>query len=169
MKKLPFRYLEVITYLAILLGIIFVGMRTFYPRQYHQSVKKQLYVVLTDSMAPTISPLSVVVVDRKSQDFNEGDIITFSIDINNDGRKDLVTHRLDSIADNHIKTRSDKTNKIDYWIVDKKDILGKVVFVIPYLGYLILGVQKVAIPLLLLAMLLIMILLFQTMNRWNKL
>lgn len=168
MKKSKFMIFEFIAYVIILCGIVFVGIKTFFPNEYDQTISKKLYVVLTDSMTPTIKPLSAIIVDRSVTDYSVGDIITFEIDFNNDGSKDLVTHRLDEIKEDGILTRSDQGDVVDRWLVDEANIVGKVVLVIPHVGAFILGVQKVAIPILLLSMLLIIVLLIQTLYRWKK-
>lgn len=169
MKKSKLKYFEFIAYILILIGIVCVGLKTFFPSHYDKTVNKKLYVVLTDSMSPTIPPLSAVLVDLNEDHYQKGDIITFKVDLNQDGIKDLVTHRLESITDTEVRTISDKSNKIDRWTITQEDIIGKVVLTLPHLGGVILGVQKVAFPLLMIAMILIIALLLQTLNRWHKL
>ncbi len=150
------------------MGINAVALRTFLPHRYDEVVNTKLFVVLTDSMEPTIPPMSLIFVDRDVDHFAKGDIISFKVDINDKGNKDIVTHRLESIDDGLIKTRSDKSGQIDPWKIKEHNVIGKVKLSIPHLGGFVLGIQKVAIPVLLISQLLIIVILLQTILRWKE-
>lgn len=169
MKSKKYVYFEVMLYVIILVGISIIALRIFRPNTYHDISKNKIYVVITDSMSPTIHPYSMILVNRSEEEIQAEDIITFEVALNSSHEKKLVTHRVDSCIDEKIYTRSDKHHKRDTWVLSSDDIIGKVKLTIPYLGYLIMGVQKVALPLLIIAQLLIVLLLAQTMMRWKKL
>lgn len=89
-------------------------------------------VVRTGSMEPTIPAGSVVVI--KPVDPNKlqrDEIICFKR-----SELQLITHRIIDITDEGFRTKGDANKVPDNSIVEKKDIIGKVIFTIPYLGYL---------------------------------
>lgn len=96
------------------------------------------FVVLTASMTPAIAPGDVVIVaDRDPTAIAAGDVITFSR-----GTSDVpVTHRVVDVvaADGGIafETRGDANEGTDPGLVPATNLIGEVVFVIPYIGYVI--------------------------------
>ena len=98
--------------------------------------------VLSGSMEPAIHTGSVVVIKPVS-DYKVGDVITFSL-----GSKTQIptTHRITEIrvasGEMVYKTKGDANNSEDSTEVFQRDIVGKVYFSIPYLGYLVDFVQK---------------------------
>lgn len=91
-------------------------------------------IVLSGSMEPTIMTGEVIVVHAEN-DYNVGDILTYR-----DGSI-LVTHRIIEKNDSTFITRGDANNTNDP-PVEKSRAVGKTIFHIPYLGKLILFVQK---------------------------
>lgn len=89
------------------------------------------YVVLSGSMEPTISTGSVVLVDTKDRDYRVGDVISYWID------DKIVTHRIVKIHGNVYKTKGDSNEIEDSFSVELSQIIGKVKFRIPKLGYFI--------------------------------
>ena len=90
-------------------------------------------VVLSGSMEPTIKTGSIIVARPVSQ-YQKGDIITFG----KDTKKEVpVTHRIVSEKNGGFITRGDANDVIDTNLVQRKDIIGKVVFTAPYIGYAI--------------------------------
>lgn len=74
-----------------------------------------------------------VVTDYKNTEFNVGDIVTFGADINGDGVRDFVTHRLYkqnddgsfmTKGDNNSTYDQNKTNAVVFPEVNKHDILA---------------------------------------------
>ena len=126
--------------LAFLLIILFYNL---YVKKYGTPDKPPLvtaYVIISPSMVPTINVLDAVVSVRPDTDkVNSGDIITFD---SGDARyKGLtVTHRVvkaDGVGKERIfNTKGDNNTTPDATTVSAKNVLGKVVFVIPFLGYL---------------------------------
>ena len=88
------------------------------------------FVVLSGSMEPTIHTGSMVFVDRNDKNVNVGDIIAFN-------KGDIsVTHRVSAINDDGtIITKGDANTSNDSAPIAREQIIGKVSFSIPALGY----------------------------------
>ena len=90
-------------------------------------------------MHPTINPDDVVVtkvVDMR--DVCVGDIITFK-QPTLDNPDECITHRVFGISYEdgiQFQTKGDANENPDISLVNSSNFIGKVVFVIPYLGYL---------------------------------
>ncbi len=172
LKKL-LEIFDVILYLIIIIAIIYIGFAMWLPNEYAQVSRYKSFVVVTDSMVPKIEPMSLIIVDKQPKtDYKVNDIITFKYDIDNDGQKEIITHRLASIEnDNGIKykTRPESTGNTDPWIISRKDVIGRVVRILPMIGLFVLGLQKVGLPILIIIDLIILILLWQTYLRWEYL
>lgn len=103
------------------------------------------YVVQSGSMEPAIKTASVVFsIPQKS--YNPGEVITFAQGGNKALRQaqdvPLITHRIAfKLYPNGVEnppvysTAGDANEEIDRWEVKNEDIVGKVVFSLPYLGY----------------------------------
>ncbi len=96
----------------------------------------QLLVVLSGSMEPAIEVGSVVIV-RPAQEYRKGDIITFSFE----EAQALTTHRIHSVENIEGKTaytvKGDANNSPDSEKISEQNIEGKVLFSIPYAGYVV--------------------------------
>lgn len=92
-------------------------------------------VVMSGSMTPAIKTGSLVLVNQKASGYAKNDIITFK------SEKELVSHRIydSSNIDGAIyyQTKGDANNDVDPALVAKKDVVGKVVLDVPYLGKLV--------------------------------
>lgn len=84
------------------------------------------FEVGSNSMAPTITTDDILIV-KLTDDVKENDIITFK-----DG-DNFITHRLISIENSTYKTKGDANNTVDKNIA-KKEVIGKVVKIIPSAG-----------------------------------
>lgn len=84
------------------------------------------FEVASGSMEPTIEKQDVVVV-KLNEEYGNDDIITF---IDNG---DFITHRVKEMRDNTVLTMGDANNVSDA-LVDKANVIGKVVYIIPHLG-----------------------------------
>ena len=98
------------------------------------------YVIVSESMVPTIEINDAIVVKRDDHDkYNVGDIITFeSSDINYEGL--TVTHRIVnkegvSKESSVYTTKGDNNSVADPASVYTDSIYGKVLFKIPKVGY----------------------------------
>lgn len=98
------------------------------------------YVVVSQSMVPTININDAIVVKReKDKDYFIGDIISF-FSTEYDEKGMVITHRIvdkqviDSNLSNYT-TKGDNNALPDRRSVSSKSVYGKVLFIIPKLGY----------------------------------
>lgn len=97
------------------------------------------YVVLSGSMEPTIETGSVCFINKHA-DYNsikEDDIIAFQME-----NGTLVTHRVVEVTDSGLTTKGDNNTDIDGSITTEKNFVGKNVFWIPKIGYVIKTFQS---------------------------
>ena len=96
------------------------------------------FIVLTASMTPAIEPGDVVIVgETEPSAIEEGDVITFT-------RADAetpVTHRVVGVTEANgdvaFETKGDANENPDEGLVPEANVIGTVVFTIPYIGYVI--------------------------------
>jgi len=95
----------------------------------------KVMTVISGSMEPKIKMGSVVVV-KPADDYKIGDVITFGTISKT---KSPTTHRINDIRVIDGKpiyiTKGDVNNAPDTREVQKKDVIGKVLFDVPYVGY----------------------------------
>ena len=96
------------------------------------------YVVLSGSMEPTIETGSLCFINKhaKYKSIKEKDIIAFKF---KDGT--LVTHRAVKVTETGIRTKGDNNKDIDSNIVVKENYVGKNIFWIPKVGYIVKSFQ----------------------------
>ena len=96
------------------------------------------YVVLSGSMEPTIETGSISFINKhaKIENIKEKDVIAFKM---NDGT--LVTHRAIKINDSGIVTKGDNNKVEDSNMVTKANFVGKNLFWIPKVGYIVKAFQ----------------------------
>ena len=105
----------------------------------------KLLVVLSASMGGAL-PVGSLALAVPQTEYFVGDMVTFKIP-NSD---ELLTHRINSVKVSQYqgvkeatggvriyKTQGDANNVADDWELTDEDIVGKVVFHLPYLGYLL--------------------------------
>lgn len=103
----------------------------------------EFYIINSGSMEPNIKVGSVVIVEKQTK-YHLNDIVTYKLD-------DLIiTHRLVNVENNNWLTKGDANNSIDPWQIQENQIKGKVIFHIPYLGYLLALIKKYGLFLVLL-------------------
>ena len=121
---------NIITTIIIVVGILFVGLFCF---------GIQPYVVESGSMEPTIETGSVCFVNRhaKYEDMKVGDIIAFQLD---EGA--FATHRIKEITDEGFTTKGDKNKADDNIITTRSNFIGKNIFSIPKVGFIVKGIQE---------------------------
>ncbi|MFC1710507.1 signal peptidase I [Patescibacteria group bacterium] len=99
-----------------------------------------LFLVKSGSMEPIIQTGSLVAV-KKQSDYEEGEIVTFKGTSNESKRLDdfYTTHRILEVIENEgdvvYKTKGDANTGEDKDTTLRSNVLGEVVFTIPYLGY----------------------------------
>lgn len=116
---------------VILIGILLLV--TLFPIDGNFQVK----IVSSGSMEPAIKVGSIVVIKPHSQ-YGVGDIVTFG------GKKKNeipTTHRIVSSRVSSgtllFATKGDANNAVDPSEITEKDIVGKVLFSVPFIGYII--------------------------------
>ena len=97
------------------------------------------YVVLSGSMEPTIETGSICFINKHAdiKNIKEKDIIAFKL---NNGT--LVTHRAVEITDTGIVTKGDNNKNIDGDNVVEENFVGKNIFWIPKVGYVVKKLQS---------------------------
>lgn len=128
----------VLVALVALLAVFLFGFKLF---------GFQIYTVLSGSMEPTYLTGSVVYVQEVDTDeLKKGDVITFKINSTT-----LVTHRIVELVPDEenpevmlFRTKGDNNNTVDGTLVNPKNVVGKVAFGIPLLGYVSAFLQTTA-------------------------
>ncbi len=110
-------------------------------------------VVMSGSMEPGIATGSVVVVKRiPAAEMAVGDVVSFHSP--ESGR--TLTHRVQAVAAGEaaieVETRGDANTGTESWAIEPTGTVGRLVFRVPYLGYLLAPLQGVAPRLLLVVM-----------------
>lgn len=102
----------------------------------------QMFVVKSGSMEPRIHTGSVV-IDHKEDKYTADEVITFKVT----NSKDTITHRIVEVDNNANGTtyqvKGDANETPDPSLVMGNNIVGKVKFTIPYLGYLIAFIRTI--------------------------
>lgn len=96
------------------------------------------FVVESGSMEPTIQTGSLSFVNKhiNYDNIEENDIIAFKVSTG-----DRVTHRVIKITDQGFETKGDNNEKTDGILTVRSNYIGKNVFSIPKLGYLVKTLQ----------------------------
>ena len=125
--KIIKKIINVLTTLIIVVGGIFLVLYLFgiVP-----------YVILSGSMEPTIKTGSLCFINKKVdvQEIKKKDVIAFKLD---DGT--LVTHRVDKINKDGIITKGDNNKRVDDGVVTANNYVGKNIFWIPKVGYVVMA------------------------------
>ena len=133
MTDIFFKVLTYAFYIAIAVVAIFLlasmvpvaGIKTF--------------IVQSGSMEPSIKTGSVVVV-KSSDTYNVGDVITFGPRTKT---KSPTTHRIVEVKeDGNFVTRGDANNAEDMRTTSRFEVIGRVLFSVPYVGYAVAAAQK---------------------------
>jgi len=129
--------------MGFLFAILIFVLIPLLPIQNNYSLK----MVTSGSMSPAIKTGAIVMV-KPVDSYKIKDIITFQV---GSGKRDIVTHRIISRKGDEFITQGDANNVADIKPNKKENILGKVVFNIPYAGYItnVIG-SKIGILILLL-------------------
>ena len=125
---------NIITILVTVLAIIGVSLFIVCP-----IFKIRPYIVLSSSMEPTIKTGSIVWINEKNiENIEKGEIITYKLDDSN-----IVTHRVDSFtSENSIITKGDNNKEVDFSPIVREQVIGKYLFHIEYLGYIVNGLKS---------------------------
>ncbi len=124
--KIIFRILSVIVGIILLLSLDAWMQVNIFKKNYASLFGYSVFNVVTGSMSGTIEINDYVVV-KNTQNVETKDIITFMSD------GELITHRLVMKYGDTYITRGD-ANTADDYSISQKDIVGKVVLVLPKAG-----------------------------------
>ena len=93
------------------------------------------FLIQSGSMEPSIMTGDVVIV-HESPSYMPGDVVTFQ-----SKEERTVTHRIAAVMDSEgatqFKTKGDANRSSDEEIVSIDNILGKVIFIVPKIGFLV--------------------------------
>jgi len=113
------------------LAIILLLILMLYFGSLFLSADLQFITVVSGSMSPMIKAGDVILISKvKLEEIKEQDIITFR------KGKTLITHRIIEIENNSFKTKGDANEDSDIELVKAGQVVGKVILIFPYLGYL---------------------------------
>lgn len=119
-------------FILIIISIISLDFISIKSDKAFNIIGFRTYTILTGSMYPNINPGDIVVVENKNKtSLNKNDIITFK------ANNTIITHRIVDIKDSTYITKGDNNDVIDPFTINYDDVLGKVIFKIPKIGYLL--------------------------------
>lgn len=129
LKKIWSIATTVVVCMAVLLAILLAGVRL---------VGLQAFTVLSGSMEPNYHVGSIIYVKKvEPTALQAGDVISFMLN-----EKTVATHRIVEVVPDEkdpsvlrFRTKGDNNAIVDNELVHYKNVLGKVVGTIPYLGY----------------------------------
>ncbi len=120
-------------FLALIVVVVILLIASVFPVPGNYKI----FVVQSGSMEPKIKMGSIVVV-KPAQDYKIGDIITFGP---YNKTKAPTTHRIFEIklvnGQPRYITKGDANNAPDQREITMREIIGKVLFSLPFLGYLV--------------------------------
>lgn len=124
---------SVLVVLIVILACLLWGFRL---------LKMEAFVIQSGSMEPEYPVGSVIYVKEiEPAQLRIGDVISFRLD-----GSTIATHRIIQVQDNGFArvftTKGDANTIVDSTPVDESEIIGKVVFCIPQLGYLVAYLQQ---------------------------
>lgn len=113
------------------------------------------YIIKSNSMEPMIKTGDIIITKNiKEEDIKKEDIITFK------KKDEIITHRIVNIEENNgekiYTTKGDNNNIDDIERIKNKDIEGKYILTIPYLGKIIMILENKIIFLILVLIILIL-------------
>ncbi len=137
---MKFKILKIIYYIFLLFIVIIAALLIV--SVFPITGNYKLMIVQSGSMTPAIKQGSVVIV-KPAADYKIGDVITFGP---YSKTKAPMTHRIYEIkvVDNNpvYITKGDANNAPDTREVQKRDVLGKVLFSLPYVGFAVEAAKK---------------------------
>ncbi len=119
-----------VTSILIVLALFFLLSQFNLPGNY------KIFLVQSGSMSPALKTGDMVIVKPISS-YQVNDIITF-----NSHQNFTVTHRIIQTNNNGFITKGDANSVTDQNQVNKSQILGKVFFTVPKIGYFIMFVKS---------------------------
>ena len=141
-KKISRIIFWVLLLIITIYSTLIIIQRLFWKNKTPSFFEYKNFIVLTGSMKPTINSGDIVIVKEINnvKDIKENDIISFKI------KGSVVTHRVKEVykekGEYYFITKGDANSGTDTELINKKDLEGKYCFKIPFLGNIILFLQK---------------------------
>lgn len=133
MKKRTVQFIHSYGYYSVVVAyIIFLFIVTIFSLRLFDDVRSLTNT--SNSMNPTINAGSITII-KKFPSYDIGDIITYYALIDN--KEIIITHRIIDLGGNVYITKGDANQAIDENVILPRSIIGKVIIIIPYLGYII--------------------------------
>lgn len=132
---------RIITYIIIipllLYNIVIILQAVIKPQKTPSIFGIKTYVIVSGSMMPNLNIGDIAIIkEEKTENLKKGDIISFR------RGKLVITHRIENIiitdGNREYVTKGDNNNVQDNEMVKEKEIEGKLIAKIPYLGKLTL-------------------------------
>ncbi len=120
-------------YMIIMAGLILITAQSRFTGMEPSLFNHRIYIVDSGSMSPTILKDSMIIVkELEPQDVKEGDIITYY----GSQSSVKVTHRVVEVQEQgkSFITKGDANETNDPLPLEGEKIIGKVVFIIPFIG-----------------------------------
>ncbi|MFA6518999.1 MAG: signal peptidase I [Candidatus Shapirobacteria bacterium] len=131
--KLTLKYLgEVGVWIGV--GLVAVMLALSFWTNSNGIIKTKPYIVQSGSMEPTINTGDIIIVAPQSK-YYRNQVITFK-----DSEERVVTHRIvgdNQNSDGPFTTKGDANQTTDEEEITPAKIIGKVVFTLPKLGYVV--------------------------------
>jgi signal peptidase I len=102
----------------------------------------QAYVVHTGSMSPGLPPGDLLIDKRATAPYHDGQVVTFKVP-QGPGSDPVVTHRIYALHGEQLRTKGDANTTPDEHRVPTRDVVGEVMFKIPYGGYVLVYLSQV--------------------------
>ena len=144
--------------ITIIVIIYFILLSYIYFLKFNSLPIPRIIIIASSSMKPNLNVGdAVIVIKVKPEEIKIGDIISYNKVIPYSS-SNIITHRVVEINKNGefyiFKTKGDANNEIDKFDITYKEIIGKVIFSIPKIGYLFYFIKEnmVAISLIMLGL-----------------
>ena len=138
-KRTPYKIFTLKRTVGVSVAILFFILFIFNVIIPTMQGSMKFLIVLSGSMEPSLNRGDILVIEETNpEEIKLHDVITFT---RPDNPNNYITHRVVNITDNEkdgygFQTQGDANEKPDISIVVPSKVVGKVGFVIPYLGYL---------------------------------
>lgn len=121
-------------FMMVMVFLIFITAQSKFTGMEPSLFGNRLYIVDSGSMEPTLKVNSLIIVNEKTPDeLKVGDILTYY----GGDTSTRVTHRIKEIGpeNSYFITQGDANNIEDARAVERENVIGTVLFTIPYLGF----------------------------------
>ena len=132
LKIFKFIFIGLLTFL-LLLNLINIFQRVAFKKQVPLTLGFGSAVIISGSMEPTINIGDMIII-REQSDYEERDVIVYQ-------SNSPITHRVETKTLGGYITKGDNNNALDPEI-EKSQVIGKVVGIIPNAGHVISFLQK---------------------------